>query len=476
MMSLHNMPDVIVLIPGLLGSALTKNGKPVWSYSGLTIGSAFVTFARTVQEQLALPYDDPERDDLGDGIVADRLMPDLHLLPDLWKIDGYDRIVETLFANFKLAEGENFICFPYDWRRDNRVSARKLARSTDKALKAWREKSGNADAKLILIAHSMGGLVARYFLECLDGSRDTRALITFGTPFRGSLKALNALTNGIRLCKHIRIAAADRNVSTLLRQFTSLYQLLPTFPCIVGADGTLSHITEAATIPNLDVAKAADARNFHHEIEAGIAARLARNEIGYQIYPVVGIAQDTFLSARWDKARLTMSTTYPGYDFAGDGVVPRISGTPIDLGDSPANTLYVGTTHASIQNANAVLQHVIGVLSGFNLPLRVFRKSKTRPMPAFVKVSVPDILFSDEAFAISADPSHEVAGMRLTVQSIVDRRVIYSGSMSPGLDGGFLSEKLHLKPGAYRIHIDGAAVQSVDDAFAVLAVTSDEWE
>jgi pimeloyl-ACP methyl ester carboxylesterase len=39
--------------------------------------------------------------------------------------------------------------------------------------------------KLILVGHSMGGLVARYFLECLEGWRDTRRLVTFGTPYRG---------------------------------------------------------------------------------------------------------------------------------------------------------------------------------------------------------------------------------------------------------------------------------------------------
>jgi triacylglycerol esterase/lipase EstA (alpha/beta hydrolase family) len=58
-------------------------------------------------------------------------------------------------------------------------------------LKAWRESSGNKDAKLILVGHSMGGVISRYYLECLDGWRDTRTLVTFGTPYRGSLKAIS---------------------------------------------------------------------------------------------------------------------------------------------------------------------------------------------------------------------------------------------------------------------------------------------
>ena len=53
----------------------------------------------------------------------------------------------------------NFYEFPYDWRRDNRANANILKRLLDIRLKAWREKSGNSNAKVIIMAHSMGGLV-----------------------------------------------------------------------------------------------------------------------------------------------------------------------------------------------------------------------------------------------------------------------------------------------------------------------------
>ena len=42
----------------------------------------------------------------------------------------------------------------------------------------------------------MGGLVSRYYLEVLGGWRDTRRLITFGTPYRGSLNAVDFAANG----------------------------------------------------------------------------------------------------------------------------------------------------------------------------------------------------------------------------------------------------------------------------------------
>jgi triacylglycerol esterase/lipase EstA (alpha/beta hydrolase family) len=107
------------------------------------------------------------------------MIPDLHLIPGLWKIDGYSKMSHYLQRQFAVTPGKNFFAFPYDWRRDSRVAARRLKEQTDR----WRRESPGA--KLILIGHSMGGLVARYFVECLEGWRDTRRLITIGTPTGG---------------------------------------------------------------------------------------------------------------------------------------------------------------------------------------------------------------------------------------------------------------------------------------------------
>ena len=52
--------------------------------------------------------------------------------------------------------------------------------------------------RVALIAHSMGGLVSRYYLEVLEGWRDCRALITFGTPYRGAVNAVGFIANGYK--------------------------------------------------------------------------------------------------------------------------------------------------------------------------------------------------------------------------------------------------------------------------------------
>ena len=153
-------PDLVILLPGITGSVLAnKNGKEVWSPSGGAIWRAITSFGNSI-EDLALASDDTD-----DGVTAPRLVPDVTLIPGLIKIDGYSRVENYLIDQLGLVAGSNYFPFPYDWRRDNRVIAKRLESSAMGWLKAWRASSGNADAKLVLIGHSMGGLIARHFIE-----------------------------------------------------------------------------------------------------------------------------------------------------------------------------------------------------------------------------------------------------------------------------------------------------------------------
>ena len=106
------MPDVGVLLPGILGSVLRKDGRDVWAASGGAVLAGILSGGGSIRE-LALREDDLA-DDLGDGVTADRLIPDVHLLPGLWKIDGYSKIKQTIFTVFDVREDENYFEFPYD--------------------------------------------------------------------------------------------------------------------------------------------------------------------------------------------------------------------------------------------------------------------------------------------------------------------------------------------------------------------------
>jgi hypothetical protein len=56
--------------------------------------------------------------DLASASVGEsrRTLVDLTLVPDLWKIDGYSKIVSWLGQKLELESGVDLVEFPYDWR------------------------------------------------------------------------------------------------------------------------------------------------------------------------------------------------------------------------------------------------------------------------------------------------------------------------------------------------------------------------
>jgi pimeloyl-ACP methyl ester carboxylesterase len=255
---------LVIVLPGISGSVLTKDGKEVWGTSTAAIWRAVTSGVDSIRSLAIQGIDDPSLDDLGDGVQAVRLVQDLHIIPGLWKIDGYTAIVTRLKESLELEAGKNLFEFPYDWRRDNRVAARKLARSAKSWLDNWRQSSGASDAKLVLVAHSMGGLVSQYFLEVLGGWKDTRALVSFGTPYRGSLNALGYLANGFSE----GIGPLKVDLTSTLASFTGVYQLLPAFECVDRGKGKLERIGEIDGVVGVDPARAKAALGFYEEIKA----------------------------------------------------------------------------------------------------------------------------------------------------------------------------------------------------------------
>jgi hypothetical protein len=74
--------DLVVVLPGILGSTLRKDGHLVWAPSAGSALRAITTFGASVK-RLKLPEgigDDHPRD----GVEPVSLMPDLHILPGIW--------------------------------------------------------------------------------------------------------------------------------------------------------------------------------------------------------------------------------------------------------------------------------------------------------------------------------------------------------------------------------------------------------
>ncbi|MBI2204743.1 MAG: hypothetical protein HYU41_12910 [Candidatus Rokubacteria bacterium] len=458
------MRHVVVLLPGILGSALQRNGKDVWAVSGSAAVSALLSLGGNVND-LTLAADPPDVDDPGDGVVANRLLSDVHLIPFVWKIDGYTKVADYIKATFEVTPGRNYFEFPYDWRRDNRVAARRLAKQARGWLQSWRALSGAQDAKLILVAHSMGGLVSRYFLEVLDGWRDTKLLLTFGTPYRGSLNALRTLVEGAR-----KGPFGIVDLSDFVRSLTAIYQLLPTYACWDDGNRKLQRVGEASGIPNVDAARAAAALAFHSEILAAVDAHEQGDEYErdrYRIVPVVGIEQATLQSARLAGGTVEFLETYKGRPMQGDGTVPRVSATPVELSDS-GGEMFAATAHASLQNADPVLVQVHGALSTLDLALGTFRRTAEPAQPVKLSLTLQDAYWRDEPIVVRVRPSHPGAPpLTAAVETATGERVT-SATLVPRADESRTTEFAPLAEGVYRVVVDGGpTVESIADVFTV---------
>ena len=355
--------DIVVLLPGAMGSVLQKDGRDIWPpVSGLA-GLQNIKNWGPSSQYLFLGKDDPDADDLEDGIRATRLISNFHIFPGWVKFyNGYSDIARLITDIFEVRQGSiqdkrpaNFFEFPYDWRRDSRVAARQLEKIIDEKLHLWRVYSGEKDAKVIFLAHSMGGLVARHYLEVRDRWQDCRALITFGTPYRGSLKAVSFLANGYKLL--------SVDLIEHIRSFTSSYQLLPIYKA-VKTSGGYKRVAEMDGISVVERRRAEEALAFHREIQDAVTRHRKDEEYcesGYKILPVVGICQPTVQSAELVDGRLVVSYQLPeGIDQRledGDGTVPMLSAIPIELSNRYEEK-FVPERHASLQRNQTVLSFV----------------------------------------------------------------------------------------------------------------------
>lgn len=231
----------VIVIPGILGSSIVnrKTGEVVWP-------SVF----RSDVDGLSLPAT-PDLVNNHDGLVAARIVEAAKLAKIAPEVYVYHHLLRALedYGGYREGDWANppeggdrdtFYVFAYDWRRDNVESARLLV----KRVEALKLKLGRPDLRFNVVAHSMGGLVARY--AAMYGEQDlppagvapqpdwagasfVNKIFMFGTPNGGSAEAFSVLlegysvTEGLRRRVHLLNKLSREDVMTA----PSIYQLLP---------------------------------------------------------------------------------------------------------------------------------------------------------------------------------------------------------------------------------------------------------
>ncbi len=460
-MARRKFGDLIILLPGITGSVLQCNGKDVWAITPASAIAALFSLGNNIKDLQIKGKDDWTKDDLGDGVTAPRLVQDVHLIPGFWQIDGYTAIKTRLFAELTLEEGKNWFDYPYDWRRDNRVHGRQLGDRAPKWLDAWRKASGNKDAKLVLLAHSMGGLIARDFLERHDGWKITRHLITFGTPYRGSMNAVSTLINGID--KGLGPISVD--LSPLVRSFPSMHQLLPIYPS-VDVGGKLVRPGEA-TLPGMSAALAADALKFHRDIEAAVTANSANPAYrsgGYQITPIVGIAQPTDQSAK-----LTGATVATYLSLGGDDSgrrrhrAPRI-GHPDRAVGLPAGDVRVDQAWLAAERRGC--PHPGGRHGDPQEPRRATANCRSTAS----RLDAPTVLSTTQELDLVVKTLGAPSTVRALVEDVATGKAVRRRTLRRKRDGSFPATIPPLAEGVYRVTIasDDEQMTPVSDLVTVI--------
>lgn len=258
----------IILVPGIAGSQIvsSETGKTVWFSFSLS---------RDEPDDLRLPMSPNLRQNT-DNLVAKDVIREIRL-PGVLKvfpeIGVYGNAIQAIKAKgYTEGDWDNpqatdvFYVFPFDWRRDNVESAQLLI-SRIEAVKA---KLNRPDLKFNLVAHSMGGLVARYAamygsadlpsgggLPPLTwaGARHINKILLFGVPNEGAFSAFETIIKGYSVIGRKLPFLVDLGADDVF-SVPSLYQLMP--------NGSTAHFLNENLRPiEVDLYNAANWRKYN---------------------------------------------------------------------------------------------------------------------------------------------------------------------------------------------------------------------
>ncbi len=246
----------VVLIPGILGSTLhqRETERVVWgAFGGDAADPGDAADARLISlpMELGVPLAQLSDDVYASGAL-DKLRIRLFGLP--FQAEAYFRILGALGVGGYRDQligmsgaidygDDHFTCFqfPYDWRRDISEAAAELDAFLEEQEEYVRTEYGTRYAhsgepvRFDVVAHSMGGMVLRYYLRygaaplpedgslpelTWAGAARVRRAVLVGTPNAGSIKVFGELLHGADY-------TVQKYAPSILSTMPALYQLMP---------------------------------------------------------------------------------------------------------------------------------------------------------------------------------------------------------------------------------------------------------
>ena len=177
---------------------------------------------------------------------------------------------------------------------------------------ALAERLRTAGSRVAIVAHSMGGLVARAALA-LAGTGNVERLVLLGTPHCGSFAAVQAVRGTYAVVRKVArladTATAESLAAEVFSSFPSLYDLLP-----VGAGGGATDLFDARAWP------ASGPQPRAPLMQAALAARARLAPPDERFISIVGVDQETVTAVTRRNDDFVYTLTRQG-----DGTVPAAS-------------------------------------------------------------------------------------------------------------------------------------------------------
>jgi pSer/pThr/pTyr-binding forkhead associated (FHA) protein len=279
----------VVFVPGMMGSTLYAGSELVWP---------------NVRRMLTDP--DIFRYPGSVTLTPGGLVTDVVVVPGLIKQNQYSRLSEFLCESLSYEVGRDLLTFPYDWRQDVRTSARQLGA----AIENWGVRE-----PITIVAHSLGALVSRYYIDCLGGSRRVNRVVFLGGGHYGTPKSLVIISQGPGFLPFGILAEKARSI---LMTYPAVYQILPAYAAVQDPAGQpIDVIEDNRWLTDSQKGLHAIARDFRRELPDGCGVS-AVSIFGYGIKTVANVTMMRDPEGRYQDMEFTSDET-------GDSVVPQVA-------------------------------------------------------------------------------------------------------------------------------------------------------
>jgi pimeloyl-ACP methyl ester carboxylesterase len=341
----------VVFLPGIMGSKLFNGNQQIWpdvgrmvfpfdhnDSSSILFGLGPIAFKEDGKSAFYSVFNSV-------GLKAGRE----GIIDEFGGQDFYTTLLNHFLVKHRYAYNKDFFIYPYDWRKE--IGGKTI---TDLETLVNKAAASSPNGKVALVAHSMGGLVARTYIADTRRAAKVDQVITLATPYLGTPKALAGLLGKETVTTFpitekgglvVEAGVPPRNVTRgLVTNYPGFYALLPSLEYFTlngggmyapySKESLFGVCTEClsyadtysrATVSNINSTIHAGAATLHSKIDSAATWNNVRKVTiiyGTGQQTIIGIAP--LIAIEWGRLK-TAAVFVPVTAPTGDGTVTTLS-------------------------------------------------------------------------------------------------------------------------------------------------------